>query len=347
MDRLSGCATLIMQTGAPAAKIINVAENNFAQVYFTPHWMEHLPAAHEPLSLMVAASVRDVQVPVVAQHRAQLGNDKATQNIQGYTHVPSGFVPTKMALNGHSCSPWRGGRRGPGAKVINISDSDDSDNENGAMPSTPSRPSSNTPNPAALGFGRTHPAINEKTTVSKPEEKKDVTMPALCAGAASLKDGDLKRYASPNPFTPRATPTAPSTPFPAPAAINVVSNSSSQQERYSLGSTISTVSSITTSPSSPNGTSSESVSSVSHPTASYYTRFNPIIPPGPSSERWLAENGWSPRFANVLREVAEENSLGSWADILVENHGVERESAGAMVRCLLKDFELQSLPPSY
>lgn len=46
----------------------------------------------------------------------------------------------------------------------------------------------------------------------------------------------------------------------------------------------------------------------------------------------------------MLCEVAEGASLGSWADVLVENHGVDCESTGAMVKCLLKDFELQSLP---
>lgn len=344
MDRLSGGATLIMQTGLPSAKVINVAANNFAQVYFTPRWMTCLSTTvHKPLSLIVRAFISDVQVPVVTHQRARLGDDKASENIQGHAHIPKGLVPATMTLNSHPCSPWRGGPRGVVAttntagsltlpplrgEIIEIPDSDDSDNEDGAMPSTPSRPSSNMPNPAVRGFLRTRSAIN-----------KDITTPALCVDTASLADvaGDLKRYASPHPFVPQATPTPASTPFPTTSAIGAGSDFSSRQERPSSGSTPSTVSSITTSSFSPYGA----------PTTSYYTRFNPIIPPGPSSERWLAENGWQPRFANVLREVAEATSLGSWADVLAEKHSVDRESAEAMVKCLLEDFELQNLPPTY
>ncbi|KZP18259.1 hypothetical protein FIBSPDRAFT_956430 [Athelia psychrophila] len=290
MDRLSGGATLIMQTGNTHAKIINIPENNFAQVYFTLRWMERLSSsAHEPLSNIVSTFINSVQVPVIAQQRAQLGDDDASENVKGHTHTPSSLVPATMTLNAHPCSPWRGGLRGrkphantlvlPHLRIISISDSDDSDTEeNGAIPSTPSRPPSN----------------------------------MKCVDAASLAGvtRDLKRYASPYPFLSKATPTL-STPLPTSSAISAGSNL------------------------------------VSPPATSYYTRFSPIIPSGPSSERWLAENQWPPRFTNVLREVAEDNSLGKWADVLVEKHNVDRESAGAMVKCLLEDFERQSLPPTY
>lgn len=68
MNWLSGGATVIMHTRVTPAKIINVAENNFAQVYFTPQWMQHLSrGVHEPLLKIVNTFITDIQVPVITQ----------------------------------------------------------------------------------------------------------------------------------------------------------------------------------------------------------------------------------------------------------------------------------------
>lgn len=71
-----------------------------------------------------------------------------------------------------------------------------------------------------------------------------------------------------------------------------------------------------------------------------YGDFQPIVPPGPYSEQWLSKHQWPPRWANILRTVAEENSSGRWAEVLMEEYHVPEEAAEALKACIIDDFAL-------
>ncbi|KAF7975663.1 hypothetical protein HWV62_8749 [Athelia sp. TMB] len=293
MDRLSGGATLILQTGETPTKIVNIAENNFAKVYFTPKWMDHLStSAHEPLSNMVSTFINNIQVPLVSHQRAQLGSDNATEYVQGYAHIPNNLIPINMVVSGHPSSPWRGRPLGTATRpspfvatvsrskdVIEIPDSDDSDDA--AVQSTPSRS-------------------------SRGVDKIATKMMALYVDTS---DEELDLQGHGLSTVPAASSLAVA---PATAAHSVTPAPASRASAATLAELKNTP----------------------------YTCFTPIIPPGPATERWLLDNKWPPRFANVLREVAEELSLGSWVNVLMEKHNVDHKSAKAMVKCLLEDKTL-------
>jgi len=63
---------------------------------------------------------------------------------------------------------------------------------------------------------------------------------------------------------------------------------------FATGSTISSVLSIQTDMAAPDS------SALFRSLPSAYGRFNPIVPPGPCSERWLMEHKWPPIWANIL-----------------------------------------------
>jgi hypothetical protein len=71
-----------------------------------------------------------------------------------------------------------------------------------------------------------------------------------------------------------------------------------------------------------------------------YAGFNPIIPPGPITEKWLMVNGWAPQWGNVVRKVAEECTLARWVPVLMECYEIDAASAEALKHCIMKDFAL-------
>ena len=71
-----------------------------------------------------------------------------------------------------------------------------------------------------------------------------------------------------------------------------------------------------------------------------YAGFNPIIPPGPITEKWLMVNGWAPQWGNVVQKVAEECTLTRWVPVLMEHYEIDAASAEALKHCIMKDFSL-------
>ena len=72
-----------------------------------------------------------------------------------------------------------------------------------------------------------------------------------------------------------------------------------------------------------------------------YPAFDPIIPPGPHTKRWIDENRWHPRWANTFRDVAETYSQGKWVHILVTQYKIPMETAEAIVACIMYDLDVQ------
>lgn len=342
---------------------------------------------HEPISKIVAVFINDVQVPVIKQRRAFLGPDDAKKNINGYTNIPRSLIPANMLVNGQPTSPWRGGPRGiqsaiapiaptaslaiqplqlssrvKSGEVVDISDSDDEPDSPSPHTSSLS-PSQTMPRPGMQVSLHSCSVIDNDGGATEPVSHTRATPVALATVTGGVKS-DLKKFAAPFPRMPKAAPAAPSlAPAPAPIGREPIHASPVREassaftgggvDFVSSASTISSIASVssvsldTASLFSPRNSPSKSIGSLPPPATFFYTRFSPIVPPGPSSERWLSENNWPPRFANVLRQVAEETSLGSWMEVLVERHNVDLEAAEAMVQCLIKDYESQSFLPSY
>lgn len=327
---------LIIQTGNTHPKFINIPENNFAKVYFTPQWMDCLSSAvHQPLSTVVGTFISNVQVPVIAHQRAWLGIDNATQNVQGHAYVPRGLVPMNMVAGGQPSSPWRGRPAGVAAASA----------ESAPAPLTPVHPSDVAVASTTTPFTSQHLSGAMATSAAVSLMPQPVYNTQRLRLSLHANQGEIIEISDSDDEADATVPSTPSRPSQKPGAQSSLQAHSATQNQPASprapSPSISTISSILISPFLARGVLSESVIAPPTPGLTYYTRFSPIIPPGPASERWLSENGWPARFASVLRKVAEETSLGQWADVLVGRHGVDREPAKAMVKCLLEDSESQ------
>lgn len=146
-------------------------------------------AVHAPLSNMVNMFISDIQVPVI-KYQCHLGDDNASQNVQGHTDIPQGLVPANISENGRPSSPWQGGPRGtvplapphlsntqplqPSscalyADIIDIPDSD-KEEDSAALPSMPSRPSRTKAKPQATSAPQPTSAGNTKNTIADMSE---------------------------------------------------------------------------------------------------------------------------------------------------------------------------------
>jgi len=356
--------------------LVNVVENSFADVYFTPHWRLSLNSEYrEPLSRIVNQFMSEIQVPAVEKHRAALEiafgtKITANQNLPNDDHIPASLIPSQMSNTNLPTSPWRGQCTSPIATAQSTHFT--------ALP--------------AVGPGKPVTRFTTTTIPSFPmvevpwhrRDAKSQTKPTATPAEVDI-NGPIrvtKAVGSRKPVTRFTTATIPSFPMvevpwhsrdtkletkltattiPADDVINgpiritkadqleTLSPTSSygESEWFSSSAVLSAVDEAsagimrmhTDSPIASPTPSRASSPGSSASTRFRPTQFNPIIPPGPITEMWLFENGWAPQWGNVVRKVVEENTLSRWVPVLME-YEIDEMSAESLKHCVMKDYAL-------